>query len=330
MKIRLLIASKDHDYVEHLSRVLTERDESVFEVTTCTTSDRLTETESKGRFDIALLDREFATAVPDVKLCFLLWAEDFVNSNNGMRAMRKYQRISRIVSQILEGYAEISDASGGEGQAKVSIVWAPSGGCGKTTVSLAYAAQQVAKGKKTTYLNLEPFSSEPVYFSDEGKSISSVFAKLDSNVSMLLHSIRQEDSGSGIGYFHRPDNYDDIAVLTEADVICLVDACATVGEEVVVDLGSGWNEHVSALMERADSVFVVIDGTRTSQVKWEQFCEQHNFLERVKDKLTLVANRGAQSGSEGTTTVIRLPLVRSEDPIVVYKTLSARDIFKYD
>lgn len=327
MRIRLLIASKDHDYVEHLSRMLTEKHESVFEVTTYTTPDRLMETGRKGRFDIALLEREFITAVPDVKLCFLLCTEDF-GSLNGMRTVRKYQRISQIVSQILEGYAEISDASGGTGQARVSIVWAPSGGCGKTTVSLAYAAQQVAKGKKTTYLNLEPFSSEPVYFSDEGKSISSVFAKLDSNVSMLLQSIRQEDSGSGIGYFHRPDNYDDIAVLTAEDVICLVNACATVAEEVVVDLGSDWNEHVSALMERADFVFVVIDRTQTSQVKWKQFCEQHNIFEQMQSKFILVENRGAQSGYTGTATVIKLPLVRSEDPIVVYKTLSSRDIFK--
>jgi len=324
MKIRLLIASSDEDYLEHLSRVLTEEYESTFEVTVCTAVKRLAELESNKKFDVALLGPEFVEAVPDVRLCLLLWSgESDITTGGGMSRVRKYQRISNITSKILEEYAEVSPNGAGESDAKVSVVWAPAGGCGKTTVSLACAAQQVSKGKKVIYLDLEPFSSIPAYFSNEGKSISTVFAKLDSNVSLLMQSIRQEDSGSGIGYFGGPDNYDDIAVLTGEDAVCLVNGCAAIADEIVVDLGADWDERTAALLERADTVFAVIDGSRSCQIKWRQFCEQHNIFERLRDKLILVVNRGAQSSSVREVSTVRLPLVQSDDPIVVYKTLSA-------
>lgn len=324
MKIRLLIVSGDRDYVEHLSRMLTEQHESIFEVTTCTAAERLTELQANRKFDAALAESDFVAAVPSVGICFQLWSEE--SNGEGLEKVRripKYQRVSQIVSQILEGCAEVSNGGTSEAQARVSVVWSPAGGCGKTTTSLAWAAQQVSKGKKTTYLNLEPFSSEAVYFASDGKSISSVFAKLDGNVNLLLQSIRQEDSGSGVGYFHRPDNYDDIAVLTGEDVLRLIDACAAAADEVVVDMGSVWDEKTSAALERADTVFAVVDSSRASQVKWDQFCQQHNMLERLRKKLVLVANRGAQNSGTEDITVIRLPLVRSDDPVVVYKTLSS-------
>lgn len=324
MKTRLLIVSGDKDYVDHLSMVLAEKYESVFEVTICTAMERLAELQGGKKFDIALVESSVKAVLPEARLCFQLWGEESgAGRLEGVRHILKYQRVSQIVSQILEGYAEVSTAGTGEVQARIRAVWSPSGGSGKTTVSLAYAAQQVAGRKKTTYLNLEPFSSQPLYFAGEGKSISSVFAKLDGNVNLLLQSIRQEDSGSGIGYFHPPDNYDDIAVLTAEDVLCLIDACAAAADEVVVDLGSVWDEKTSAILERADTVFAVVDGSRAGQAKWKQFCEQHNMLEKLREKLILVANRGAQGGGAENVPVIRLPLVRSEDPVVVYKTLSA-------
>ena len=171
------------------------------------------------------------------------------------------------------------------------------------------------------YLNLEPFSSSPVYFPEGGKSISSVFEKLDGNVELLLQSIRQIDSGSGILYFCRPDNYDDIGILTVDDMQRLVTSSAKDVDEVIVDLGNSFDQRIAMLMELANTVMVVIDHTRTAQVKWHQFCTQHSIYEKIKPKIMLVANRGARI--DQTQKVVSLPLVQSEDPVVVYKTLSA-------
>ena len=56
MKLQLLIAIGHQDYMEHLSDVLTQRYGETFEVSVCSTGERLRELLSRKRFDAALLD----------------------------------------------------------------------------------------------------------------------------------------------------------------------------------------------------------------------------------------------------------------------------------
>lgn len=328
MKIHLLIADVDSDYVEHLSRVLAENYADVFEISVCSSQKAIADLLEHRQADIALLGSTFVqcAGMSQIRLPLLLW--DGTAAPDGqageVKRVRKYQRISALSGQILEQYAEISSGDsgfGGEKCGRITVVWSPAGGCGKTTAALAYAAQKVSEGKKVVYLDLEPFSSTPVYFPEEGKSISSVFEKFDSNVELLLQGIRQTDSGSGIFYFRRPDNYDDIGILTAEDMRNLVTSSAKDVDEVVVDLGDSYDQRTAALMELANTVMAVIDNTCAAYVKWQQFCTQHNVYGRIKEKILLVANRGAHL--EQTQRMVSLPLVQSEDPVVVYKTLSA-------
>ena len=58
MKLQLLIAIGHQDYMEHLSDVLTQRYGETFEVSVCSTGERLRELLSRKRFDAALLAYE--------------------------------------------------------------------------------------------------------------------------------------------------------------------------------------------------------------------------------------------------------------------------------
>ena len=100
----------------------------------------------------------------------------------------------------------------------------------------------------------------------------------------------------------------------------LVCASAMGADEVVVDLGDSYDQRINMLMDLADCVLVVVDPTRNSQAKWKQFQTQHNMYEKIKNKMLLVANRGARGLQ--TAQVVSLPVVQSENPAVVYKTLS--------
>ena len=60
MKLQLLIAIGHQDYMEHLSDVLTQRYGETFEVSVCSTGERLRELLSRRRFDAALLDETLA------------------------------------------------------------------------------------------------------------------------------------------------------------------------------------------------------------------------------------------------------------------------------
>lgn len=328
MKIQLLIAISDSDYMEHLSRVLTEKSADLFEVSACSAPDRLGELLSRRRFDAALLDADMAEAadLSAIRLPLLVWdgASETGEKARGLSRVRKYQRISAISGEVAQQYAAVCEPQEGFGasRARITAVWSPAGGSGKTTVALAFAAQRASAGKRAVYLDLEPFSATPACFKEPGKSISTVFEKLDGDVNLLFQSIRQEDSGSGICYFGRPQNYDDMNILTEEDITALVEGCAAGADELVVDLGSLCTRPVRRALELADQVFLVADSSAVCRAKCDQFRTQHNVYDAIAGKLTVVANRGARNVAAQGETALSLPKVDADDPVVVYKTLS--------
>lgn len=326
MRIQLLIADSDRDYTEHLSQVLMEKYADVFEVSACSGVSSLTELLACRGYDVALLSRDLAAeaGLNRIKLPLLLWDGASSGQMEGLDGVRKYQRISSIAGEVLERCAEVSSIASGSGRdAHITVVWSPAGGVGKTTAALAYAAQLVSAGKRTVYLDLEPFSSVPAYFPETGKSISAVFAKLDERAELALQGIRQEDAGSGIYFYQRPDNYEDVSLLTEEDIVRLADAAAADADELIIDLGAGYDRKTAALLELADRVLLTVDGSRLCRAKWEQVRTQHELYDSSREKIVLVANRGSRYDAVEAASLVNLPLVKSDDPVVVYKTLSA-------
>ena len=328
MKIQLLIAVGESDYAEHLSSVMAESYEDVFEVNICSDTERMERMLAAHQFDVALFDAQMVEAgsFGSIRLPVVLCDElsQIGPRGEGLKKIRKHQRISGIISEILSGYAEASNNRNmfNDAPAHITVVWSPAGGSGKTTAALAYGAQKVAQGQKTLYLNLEPFSSGEVYFEEKGRSISTVLDKLENNAELLLRSVRMEDNGSGIYYLGKPENYDDVNILTADDVATLITDCAHGMDELVVDMGNTYDMKVRRALEMADKVLLVIDASPASRMKWEQFKTQHDLYGCISSKLTLVANRGVKVGSAEAVRVVSLPLVQSNDPVVVYKTLS--------
>lgn len=328
MKIKLFLASGDKDYLEHLSHALAEKYADVFEVSLCTSAASMQEMLQGGSFDVALLTHDLATNVNlnAVRLPLLLCGEQLSvkESASELEQIPKYQRISNIVGTVLEKYAEKGSAVGNfrANRAQITAVWSPCGGTGKTSVALAYAASLIAAGKQATYLNLENFSSTSVYFSENGKSISTAFGKPGIDLAMLLMGIRQQDSGSGISYFCGPDNYDDMNILTADDLTLLIAACAANTKELIIDLASQCDGRVWKIFELADTVLLVCDASAVSRAKLQQFTNQHNIFQQIREKSVLVANKGSHVEQTPFQRSLQLPLIQSGDATSVYKTLS--------
>lgn len=327
MKIKLLIAAGDRDYEEHLSQRLMDQYADTFEIMLCAAAEQVLALAERQRIDVALLSREMARGLEGAGgIGLVLVLEDGSEPDaGGPDGIRKYQRISALAGEVLARYAEVCPGGpgGGAGGGRLVVSWSPAGGTGKTTAALAYGAGRVAEGKQVLYLDLESFSGAPLYFPASGHSISQVFERLDGNAALLVQSARRQDPGSGLYYLDRPENYEDIRVLSQEELGRLVDACAGSADEVVADLSSAYDERVSYLLRRADLVLLTVDETRTSWSKLEQFREQNDLYEQLRGKLTVVVNRGGRrEGAPGERTVT-LPRVQSDDPVVVYKTLSA-------
>jgi len=329
MKLKLLIITGDTGYAEHLSSVISEHHADAIDVSVCGDTERLKDMLPARKFDVALVEAALIgnADLQSIHLPLILWTddEDDKDISDEFKKISKYQRISSIVAKVLEYYARVSKSKRGidSEHAGITVVWSPVGGVGKTTVALAYAAKKAAEGKQVMYLNLEPFSSVPVYFEETGKSISSVFGMLESNegdVKMLIRGIRCNEGG--IMFLCSPDNYDDMYILSVDNITELVTSCAGVTDELVIDMSCVCDRRTRQVFELADTIYLVTEPTATAQRKLFQFASQHNVFEQIRDKTVLIANKGAVISVPLTDAVIPLPPVQSIDASVVYKTLA--------
>ena len=355
MRVKMLIASCDATYTGLISEYISNNYPDIMEISVCNDLQGLRETLSLRRYDVALMDAGFMkSAEPgSVKLALMLWSE--ADSEAGFEAgadagsesgfetgpesgfepasdetseqiprVNKYQRISSIVTDVLEQYAKISGKrrDSDSKSANITAIWSPAGGVGKTTVALAYAASGVTEGKDVFYLSLESFSSVPAFFNERGKSISAAFDLLDNcegNVKMLLQGIRCRESG--VTYLCEPDNFDDICILSEENIVELVTSCARITDELIIDLSSICDKNTRQVFELADKVLLVTEPSVPAQAKLSQFTSQNNVFEGIREKTTLVANKGAVVNELDIETVISLPYIQTTDASVVYKTL---------
>ena len=330
MRIKLLVATYEADYAQHLSNHISKHYADSIIVYMCKTENSLSEALKAQKFDVALFENEIFENedISSVDMPLILTTEaEMYGIKDETKAIIKYQRISSIVSEIMTKCAKISKYIMGINslRANITAVWSPAGGVGKTTVALSYAAKKVAEGKQVLYLNLEPFSSVPAYFSENGKSISTVFEMLgegEGNIKMLIRGICQQDSGVGVAYFCHPENFDDMYALSAENIKELTSVCASVTEELVIDMSCVCDWRTRKVFESADKILLVADTTMVAKVKLSQFLSQHNVFESIKEKVVFIANKGAVVAKQVSGTIISLPLVNASDPKAVYKTLS--------
>ena len=331
MKIRMLIATADDNYAEHLSNQISIRYADVIEATVCTTEESLLQLPQGAGFDVALIDGPMMQNIDTgmIQLPLLLWSETEectgVLSENVK--IRKHQRISATVAEVLEHCAKLKAAESGADteKARITAIWSPAGGVGKTTVALAIAAKKASEGKEALYISLEPFSSTEAYFGQSGKSISSVFEMLENrkgNVGALIRGIREYDRATGIAYLCRPDNYDDVNILSADEVRSLIDACACVAQELVIDMSCVCDMRTRVIFELADNILIVTDPAATTAIKLALFETQHDTYTQISEKITVVANKGAAADKQSENPVVSLPYIQSNDAVYIYKTLA--------
>lgn len=326
MKIRMILATTDKEYANRFAGGLTKFIDQI-DLSLCTNMEKLSGMVQHEQFDICLAEEEALKHFDSeqVKLTVLLWDSHAESTGEGrsLPKVRKYQRISSTASQVIRLFAEIAEDKGGIGNsAEITVVWSPSGGCGKTMVAAAYAARAAKNGKNVTYLNLEHFASTKSLFPQEAISLSAAFEQMASNMALQLLSMRATDPATGIGYFGAPDNYDDINVFTEEYCLKIVDGAAEHSDEVVVDLSSVCDSRTRALFERATRILLVTDQSKFAEVKLNQFISQSNVFIKYKSKMTLIANKGAVVDPVEGLTPLRLPYFDSHSTAVIYNKLS--------
>lgn len=320
MRRKLVFAYFDQAYAQILSDVLHNKKE--FEILEIRSLESFSALQGEiATADVLLLEEGYCqdTAVPPNGL--VLSEELHKELQDPSTYVYKYKRISNILANL---YEKCAQSQGGYGihNGAVTAFWSPAGGTGKTTCALAYATKRALAGKSVIYLNLEHFSSSPVHFVQEGKSISSALSKMQhtENLHMLLRSIWRQDSQTGIHYFTLPDSYADYNELTLQEIKALIEACATDIDEVVVDLSSVFNEKIECVLSIVSDVYLVHGNSESSAAKLSQFFTQHSVWQIIKHKTTVICNRGGQLNCDAPC--ISLPMVQGNCETTIFKTLS--------
>jgi len=340
MKVKLLVATFDTEYAGLFSNHISEHHANIIDISVCSTLECFGDTLKKQKFDVALIDTAFIGSIDtsSIHLPLLLWSD---NENTvdeipqELGRVNKYRRISSIVATVLEKYAPVSGRRFGLDlkKANITAVWSPAGGVGKTTVALAYASSNVSAenmprdnrviNKEVFYLNLENFSSVPAFFNKPGKSISSVFEMLDShegNTKILVRGICNRDKG--VMYLNKPDNYDDMNILTSENIRELISSCSSLADELVVDLSCTCDARTESVFEAADKIFIVTEQSTSTGVKMMQFISQNDIYERIKEKVVFIANKGAEIAGYNTENTVSLPFVKTDDTALIIKKLA--------
>jgi len=333
VRVKLFIATIDVVYAKLISDNISEFHADKIDVSVCCALENLNDALSKCRYDAALFDAAFIRYADTgkINLPLLLWSElDPIDEiPEGIGIVNKYQRISSIVSSVLERYAKVSKShyDPESKKANITAVWSASGGAGKTSVALAYALSNSVEGKEVFYLNLEDFTGVPAYFTGNGKSISTVFEMLenrDGNLNMLIRGVSCCDKG--ITFLCGPDNYEDMYLLSDKNVHELVTCCSGLSEELVIDLSSICDTRTKKVFELADNILIVTLQSDPAKTKLAQFISQNNVFESIQEKVTLIANMGAVINEPAIGPVISLPFVQSGDAIGVCKALSETEL----
>ena len=329
MKVKLLIATVDTRFSTHISNNISEHHANTIDVSVCNTLECLQEALSKRKYDVALLDSSLIehADTKSIHLPLFLWSENDAAFEvpTGYERIQKYRRISVTVATVLERFAKVSKDrhESDSDTAKITTIWSPAGGTGKTTIALAYSMFKANYKKEVFYLNLEPFSSIPAYFNENGRSISAVFELLDShegNVKMLIQGVSCCENG--IFFLNRPDNYDDMCILSSDNTVELITSCAQLADELVIDLSNSCDERTRKVFELSDNLLIVTDPAASAEIKLKQFISQNNVFESIKDKVILIANKGTLVNQSPVESVISFPYIQSNDAIGVYKALS--------
>lgn len=328
MRIKVLIGSGDRDYVDHLSTVMSRRDDIEFSVDLASSPQRMEEMLQTPRYDILLVDEDFLSLMnskpSNVTLAVL--AEGPAQLNDSLPNIAKYQRISNICSLLMQVLSKSGwKATVKSGGAHVVAVWSPVGGVGKTTVALTYAASK--SSKRAGYFSLEEFSSLPLYFPVSDKSISRCLPHLDGDFVTQLLSIRQRDASSGIYYYESAENYEDMLLLKPENMEAIVRASSAEMDYSVLDLSTNLDQKTKLILDMADEILLVADETETSVVKMRAFVTQSSLFAEYASKCILVLNKGARLENydfvRGVNSIIALPSMPNHNPQSLYKHLSS-------
>jgi len=315
MKIKLAILEKDVSYLTRIVSVFSTKYAEKFELYSFTDPDVALASIDQSKIDVLVANDAFEIDVTTLpKRCAFAYFVDSadIETENGQRAICKFQKADLIYKQILSVYAEKAGSISGlkidDSGAKVLVFTSPCGGCGASTMAAAAALSFASRGQKVLYLNLERFGSSDTFFSGEGQfDMSDIIFALKSkktNLPMKLESCVKQDP-RGVHFYSQAKIALDMLELQTEDVLRLISELQFTGSYnyIILDLNFNLSQDILKIWRQAHGVIWVSDGTEVANSK---IFRAHKALSVMEEKaesplvnrLALVYNKFSNKGGQ--------------------------------
>lgn len=279
MKIKLAILDSDQSYLERIVSAFGRKYADKFEIYSFTDETIALQTIDTARVEVFVASDSFDIDVKALpKRCgfaYLVNSPD-VEAIKEQTAICKFQKADLIYKQILSVYAEKADEISSfkmtEDGTKIVLFTGIGGGTGASTMAAAAAMYYASQGKKTLYVNLEPFGGADSFFSGEGQfTISDIIFALKSkkgNLPLKLESCVKQDH-CGVYYYAQSPIALDMMELGDEELVRLVSELRITGgyDYIVLDAHFRFDNNAFKLYRQTNAIVWVSDGTEIANNK---------------------------------------------------------------
>ena len=348
MIIKLAILDSDQEYLYRLSSAFQSRYADKVEVYTFTDVDKAMSKVRASQIDVLLASGVIKINTAEIPencgFAYLVDSPD-IESFNEQKAISRYQKTETLYNAVANIYADsnthkITFGTNSSGL-PVYAVASACGGVGTTAVAAAVAKQLALAGGRPLYLSLDAFENPEVFFSGAGQShfgdvVYSVKSR-KASLSLKLESAVKCDP-SGVYFYSAAANALDVGELTDEDVRALFSSLAQTSfcDSVVADVRLSLDERMIWLLEHADHVVFVSDGSDVADSKTERTIQAVRSMEkhrggRIMQKAALFYNQFSNKTAAQSRTELRVlggvpRFAHLSTPQVILKLINDRSV----
>ena len=297
-KLSLVIADRDEEYLKALSNYLSNNHFKEFVITAI--SDELYLKEFLNTIqgvDILLIGKDFYNNNMSNKFIskIIILGEDKLKESS--EYIYKYQIASNIYKKIKNSYIELNPSyesydDSKDKISKVTTVYSPIGGIGKTSVAISIALKLSEKSRNVLYINFEDISSVETFLECSNRNSMSEMLYLAKDRNKLLRDKILNNiltDSLGICYFSPVNSVLDLENLNRDDIIFFINEIKKLNkfDNIIIDLGSKFNSIYAGILNESDNVIVLMGSDLISKVKMENFLKQQESI----DKYIFVLNK---------------------------------------
>ncbi len=255
---------------------------------------------------------EFKSSLESMGAICILLDDGRAAITDDVLRIHKYRRADQMVKDIIaKCFFEDNQRADGDIRRQTCFfcVASPSGGVGKTVISLGICLYLTHIGKKVLYINLENMPSTPAFFRVNGEnSITHVLMGIKCGAADLAERVKKyslQDCQSDVCYFSPAENNMDMEELDPAGMEHLLKSIKKSGsfDFAVADTQSGFTFRNAVIMSFCDCTLSITVQDEINKVRIPLWLDSIKKAEsrydfRIMDKMKFIINKYGQSDSD--------------------------------